>query len=87
MAGLIERQVFVTWYTPSEKLPPTSDEMVICTINGRTKNMIFKRAVVLLAWCEDGWWSPDHDFVELEVLAWCDLEPYGGVYGMDRTKR
>ena len=77
--GLVkERQVIVTWYTPQEKIPP-EDEFVVCTVNGKCDSMIFKDAVVTLAFCKDeGWYSTEYDFDELEVLAWCDLKPYGG---------
>ena len=75
---MIERQVIVTWYTPEEKLPP-EDEYVFCTISGKAKNITFNNAVALMCYCKDeGWYSLEHDFDELEVLAWCDLEPYGG---------
>lgn len=78
MGKLIERQVIVTWYTPAEKLPP-QDGLVICTINGEADGVKFDHAMVMLEWDDnDGWWSMDYSFTELEVLAWCDLEPYGG---------
>ena len=77
--GLVkERQVIVTWFTPQEKIPK-ADEMVICTINGTAKGISFNNAIVILGWCiEEGWYSMEYDFEELDVIAWCDLEPYGG---------
>lgn len=84
---MIERQVIVTWYTPEEKLP-LEDEYVFCTISGRAKNITFNNAVALMCYCKDeGWYSLEHDFDELEVLAWCDLQPYGGdKHGMDKRR-
>ena len=35
---MIERQMFVTWYTPKEKLPKEG-EIVIATISGKGKNI------------------------------------------------
>lgn len=75
--GVIERQVIVSWYTLAEKLPP-EDNTVIATITGKSKNATYDHALVFLAWCKDeGWYSLEDDFEELQVLAWCDLEPYG----------
>ena len=75
---MIERQVIVTWYTPDEKLPPEGIE-VICTINGKTDSVCFENAMEFLIWDKDtGWWSAYHGWIkELEVIAWCDLMPYG----------
>lgn len=74
---MIERQVIVTWYTPEEKLPPEDIEMV-CTINGEALGIKFENAIVLLSWHPDeGWTSMEYFFSKLEVIAWCDLMPYG----------
>lgn len=74
---MIEKMVINTWYELSEKYPPI-DEIVLCTINGRSKRMIYHRTFALLIWCGDCWISSeDEDFEELEVLAWCDILPYG----------
>lgn len=72
-----EKIVINNWWELSEKYPPI-DEIVLCTINGRSKRMIYKRTFALLIWCGDCWTSPeDEGFEELEVLAWCDILPYG----------
>ena len=77
---MIERQVFVTWYTPEERLPANED-FVIATVSGKVGNMTYDHALVLASWCtDDGWWFPDINTEdgEVEVIAWCDLEPYAG---------
>lgn len=75
---MIERQIIVTWFTPSEKLPE-EDIGVIATISGEAGNITFDHAIVNLYWCEnEGWYSTDFSFSELIVHAWCDLEPYSG---------
>ena len=75
---MVHKQVIVEWYTPEEKKPPEDIE-VICTINGRTDGTIFENALVFLSWDNDeGWFSMDYFFTELEVVAWCDLKPYDG---------
>ena len=72
-----EKQVIVEWYEPSEKLP-SEDIKVVATINGRAGNSTFDHAFMLMSWCRDeGWYSLGIVFDELEVLAWCDLMPYG----------
>lgn len=72
---MVEKQVIVQWYTPDEKHPKL-DTRVVATIDGRYKNIIFKKALVVLEWSDDcGWLSDDYDFEELDVIAWCDLEP------------
>ena len=78
---MIERQIFVTWYEPSEKLPP-NDDFVIVTVSGKAGNTEYDHALEMASWLpEDGWWFPNIDTEnkngEIEVLAWCDLEAYG----------
>ncbi|MBR1673577.1 MAG: hypothetical protein IJ703_01300 [Eubacterium sp.] len=68
----------VIWYTPHEKLPP-EDKIVTATICGKADKLIFDHGLVELGWCKsNGWYSPEYDFEELDVLAWCDFEPYRG---------
>ena len=75
---MVERQVIVTWYTPEEKIPK-EDIVVLCTISGKTKNMTFNHALAFLMWSDKyGWYSMDYSFYELDVIAWCDMEPYKG---------
>lgn len=72
-----ERIVIDNWYEPQEKYPPV-DEIVLCTINGLSKRLIYKRTFALLIWSGEKWLSAEGvDFEELEVLAWCDIYPYG----------
>lgn len=72
-----EKMVINTWYELSEKYPPC-DTIVLCTINGMTKNMIYDTTFALLIWNGEYWTSAEYvDLEELEVLAWCDIEPYG----------
>lgn len=78
---MIERQIIVTWYEPSEKLPP-NDDLVIVTVSGTAGNIEYDHALEMASWLsEDGWWFPNIDTEnendEIEVLAWCDLEAYG----------
>lgn len=72
-----ERMIINTWYELSEKYPPR-DEIVLCTINGLSNHLIYKDTFALLIWTGENWVSTEGvDFEELEVLAWCDIEPYG----------
>lgn len=72
-----ERMVINNWYELSEKYPPI-DEIVLCTINGRSNRMIYKRTFALLMWCGDHWECLESEYIkDLEVLAWCDIYPYG----------
>lgn len=79
---MIKRQVIVTWYSPDEKLPP-NDDFVITTVSGKVGNVEYDHAFEIASWLpDDGWWflnidTEDKDG-EIKVLAWCDLEPYGG---------
>lgn len=78
---MIERQVFVTWYTPEEKLPPEG-EITIATISGSSDNIIYDHCFALVEWWHDDGWvlaesDADDAMDELTVHAWCDLEPYG----------
>ena len=75
---MIERQMFVTWYTPKEKLPKEG-EIVIATISGKGKNITCDHAFALAEWYpDDGFEIPDIDLDEFTVHAWCDLQPYWG---------
>ena len=79
---LVERQVFVTWHTPDEKLPPEGN-FVVATISGNTRNVTFDHAMVMAEWYDgEGWCIEGYDFglkgASLTVHAWCDLEPYKG---------
>lgn len=73
-----QRQVIVTWYTPEEKTPEM-DMIVVATITGKAKGILFNHSFALLIWTERGWLSLDWDLEELTVHAWCDLEIYGGI--------
>lgn len=75
---MIERQVFVTWHTPDEKLPPEGD-IVVVTISGKTKNMEYDHAFALAEWYSDGLGFEllSETLDEYTVHAWCDLLPYG----------
>ena len=79
---MIERQVFVTWYTPDEKLP--EDEcFVVVTISGKTKNITYDHALTTgQFFYGEGWLfegiDPEESDANIIVNAWCDLEPYGG---------
>ena len=74
---LVERQVIVTWNKPKEQLPPI-DHAVVATVSGYAKNIVFDHAMVMLQYDTCGWVSDEYDFMELEVHAWADLEPYKG---------
>ena len=77
---MIERQVFVTWYTPEEKVPPEGETKVI-TFSGRSPNVIYDHAFGLAEWYDDGeGWDMsgiDADLTDFTIHAWADLEPYG----------
>ena len=79
MKKLIERQVFVTWYTPEEKLPER-DTVVLATISGTGNNIEYYHAFALAEWCRngEGWFLEDAELDTFTVHAWCDIEPYGG---------
>lgn len=78
---MIERQVFVTWYTPEEKLPP-DDIFVIATISGKCGGVTYDHTFAIATyysdegWCFDGM-DPEESDASITVNAWCDLEPYG----------
>ena len=77
---LIERQVFVTWYTPDEKLPP-DDIFVVITMSGTGPYITYDHALMLAEWDSVEGWIIDGlnaDTEKVTVHAWCDLEPYGG---------
>lgn len=82
MKAAIERQVFVTWYTPEEKLPE-DDTYVVATVSGKIGNVRYDHAMMMATyyhregWCFDGI-ETEEDMDKLTVHAWCDLEPYGG---------
>ena len=82
---LIERQVFVTWYTPDEKLPPEG-LIVVATVSGHGANVTFDHAFVLAEWYAEGlgWNLTDVTLSDFTVHAWCDLEPYGAEESMER---
>ena len=87
---MIERQVFVTWYTPEEKLPPEG-EITIATISGSAECIEYDHCFALVEWRrDDGWVLTDSDandaMDELVVHAWCDLKPYGADEAMRRYK-
>lgn len=76
---MIERQVFVTWYTPDEKLPPEG-EIVVVTMSGQAGCIEYDHSFALAEYYkDDGWYLTDDDDMmdELTVHAWCDLKPYG----------
>ena len=80
---MIERQVFITWYTPEEKMPP-EDIFVVVTISGTGPYVKYDHALMLAEWDSVEGWIIDGlnaDTEEYEVHAWCDLEPYGGAKG------
>ena len=74
-----ERQVIVSWYTPSEKLPE-SDNIVLATVNAKAHGFIWNKTFMLLEYShhDQCWYALDVEVKpdELEVLAWCDIEPY-----------
>ena len=84
---MIERQVFVTWWEPSRKLPK-NDDIVVMTVSGKAGNRTFDHALMLGNYVDgEGWWFEDVDIDTEELMdsitvhAWCDLEPYGGAKG------
>ena len=75
---MVERQVFVTWYTPEERLPK-ENTTVLVTVSGIGHNFSYSHAFALAEWNEpDGWFLNDVELDEFTVHAWCDIEPYGG---------
>ena len=76
---MIERQVFVTWFTPEEKMPKEGETVVI-TFSGKAKHATYDHTFGLAEWYSEYGWDMDGvdiDLEEFEVHAWCDLEPYG----------
>ena len=76
---MIERQQFVTWYTPEEKMPKEGNITVV-TISGKRGNITYYHSFALAEWYNDGlgWNLTDIDMDEFTVHAWADLTPYGG---------
>ena len=75
---MIERQVFVTWYTPEEKLPEEG-MAVVATVSGTAGCVTFDHALVIAEWFDDGsvWEIEGFITVDITVHAWCDIAPYG----------
>ena len=84
---MIERQVFVTWYTPDEKLPDEG-KIVIASISGKAGNTDYDHAFALCTWVDDGlgWMLEDMELDDFKVHAWCDLEPYGGKEALQKWR-
>ena len=87
--AVIERQVFVTWYTPEEKMPEEGEITIVSVSANIGPNVEFDHTFALAEWYDDGCGWSFTDNVALDTLAmvrpealtvhaWCDLEPYGG---------
>jgi len=79
---LVERQVFVTWYRPEEKLPEDGIFKPV-TVSGRVRNITFDHSLAIGAYFSgEGWYfdfcKTQEEMDQIVVHAWCDLEPYGG---------
>ena len=77
--SLVERQVFVTWYTPAEKKPPEEWDVVLVTVSGKKGVTTYDHAFALAAYDkDDGWMLWNDDMTEFTIHAWADIEPYKG---------
>lgn len=77
----IQKQATSEWIPVSEKLPEDADELVLITVNGTYKNIIFEDAVMLATYDEDeGWIIEGYQYwLTAQVTAWRALpEPYKG---------
>lgn len=76
---MVERQMFVTWYTPEEKLPKEG-YIVVASVSGSRENVCYDHAFMLVEWYEgDGFYPTElDDMDDFTVHAWCDLVPYAG---------
>ena len=82
---MIERQVFVTWYTPEEKMPE-EHYFVVATISLKADSVTYDHAFVIANYADDGegynGWIFDDPIAnryadKVTIHAWCDLTPYG----------
>lgn len=81
----------ITWYTPDEKMPPEDNYVVVSVSGWYIKPSGFKveldHALMIASWADDGnGWIVDgindaDNEAEINVHAWCDIEPYGWVKG------
>lgn len=63
-----ERQVIVTWYTPTEKHPP-EDCSVVITFSGRLNNIIYDHAIGLASYFPgEGWLIDGMDEEETDEM-------------------
>lgn len=76
---IVERQAFVTWYTPEEKVPKDG-EITLVTVSGKDGDAGYDHAFALAEYWHDEGWDiyGASDKADLTVLAWCDIKPYGG---------
>ena len=75
---MIERQTIVTWRTPNERVKPPIGVSVTATVSGKKGGAIYNHVLMQVERWDDGWKLCDAEMDELQVHAWCDLEPYGG---------
>lgn len=76
---LVERQTIATWHTPEEAVPPDG-EIFLVTVSGTDKNITYDHAFALAEyWHDEGWLFHNVSReADLTVLAWSNIEPYGG---------
>lgn len=77
---MIERQVFVTWYKPDERVPEDG-VFVVVTLSCKGPYTTYDHHLMIAEWWGDEGWEVvglDTDTKEFVIHAWCDLEPYAG---------
>lgn len=84
----IERQQFVTWYTPEEKLPDEGHYTLVTFSGSVGKSIWYEHAFGVAAyWPDEELWeieTPNYHVDDLVIHAWCDIEPYqGGEWKVD----
>lgn len=67
------------WSTPEEAVPPDG-LILLMTVSGKDGNVTYDHAFALAEyWHDEGWLFHDvSNAADLIVLAWSDIEPYGG---------
>lgn len=84
MPKLIERMIIVDWYTPEEKAPEEG-KFTVVSISGQQGNIHYDHTFAIAEyWKDEGWVIDGMAPGTFEVIAWCDLEPYGGREAMEK---
>ena len=75
-----DKMIVCNWYTPAEKMPEEGYYVAV-TYSGHANRITYDHALGVGQWMDDGLgWDIEGLplSADVEVLAWCDLEPYQG---------